>query len=1610
MPVETTSPRVIPADALGVDQKIDYDPRDSAWKILIRKDNKPEKSVDPDDEYNYQGIKLNPLRSVTVEVKESTYSGELTRQVNLDDKLKSGFDYLSATHSLEVNTPKTQFLQSIVDRMIDTLGIDPMKVVVMNKGAKPEAFVFADGTMFVSQSLLNSLDSVDEIGGVLAHEIGHIVNKTTEKSIQAGDPSHEFGVGWSHETASDLLTPYLLNKMGLNSLAGASAIQKIAGAERGDIHQTGHTRASQIVGLHGAKDYPTSKKKPTPKAQELVGEAISTNLEIFTEKMKKIMYEKKVKNPELTDILRRLHPKDFAKAYEEIHQYISYGFLEDAYSLNHQSALEQANQVVIEKLDELGITEKLDQQLFMISLSNKTYGADPNLYLFQDPQLIVDLSAQASSFLEKDILQIASKRLFDRQYTGHLLNTFADLISINLYDINFPFALGHLPVTRDSLLETLANLNRVTQTSEEAAKTLKDTTTRALLKYVDYTFLRMATETGDEIDTEQIRAFFMEAKNLGIPISEAFLNRDTTYYLYIELESKKKIKVDQENVQNIIQTIREVYGFIKPEGSEYKPYMDYERIDSFFEGTLGEMSSQEAWAKFVGELRRFADFKSLTDAQRSEFVHYIDQKIAGLSTSIKMDISAWLNDVRSLKRIEELSDEQKKLNDRFVKFNLRAFLALSVFQNDGPEFYQYVEHAMGELNVDPNSLSLIQLINLCHGFLSIGSSSQEQKDTFLYGQGYSQITKEALGGYGREGHISVKNYDQYFGLPLLKNLLQRSQTELPRFDNLADLNAFLAKEFPKTGFFKAGKDQMQDLFDDSPFELIFGRSVRQNFLEITQKGIKESDLGNLYNFLQIYYPPGVVKDEILREVNKRYLKSGEVSFEQKLDYLVEHYSNVGVEGMSILAEQIEDFQTYLIFHSRMEDKIKSYITGSSEAAVVATSDVATSYLSGYFGTVLETAKDDLKTRLRSSADFASSWFSHYFSEHSYSSAAGKVKFDRETRKFINTREVRSVFETVSDSFKSLKSLSQFKRFLIAQKTLTDRNGAFSSARNRRILSDILVSSIGVKNGFIKETLKTAAWEGDPKFITFPAANILAPLLFRSLNVKSIIFPLLGKSQVERKTGKKDEFGRDVYTMAALDKVLASEEIRLITSSGTREITFFGADYRYKPNSEIANIAQESDQQYYLVRQSLIDLLGAEEAEELLDETIKKGKELDLANEAIIRGVEGSGALGVRSLQIMSQLLRIKDPALRERLSQSFDANPGLNKLLFWENLRDLAEIDPQVKQLLERVKLKGYLGGGSLYTTFEGVMTNEDGSKEEVVLKLLRPNAEAFVDESFNLTKGILESVTKRNRHFRGYVNKALMVLGLSKEWCKADINDPSFEADDDQFAGVVRGFNQSQSREVFYLPQRRLNTSRLKVETKARGQTINKLLKDPDIPEAVKVEAVRQMSEFFLYQLNTADQLHDQDGQGYRLIHSDPHIGNYVIDIEGNHPRIGVIDRHMYLKLSGADSGLISKFIKGGNVNDLVYSFLTRALDINGKTNPSERSKVTNFVFRNLALEYVRQLSRGGVDRMLLLNSMLTHLADVNINIPLNLRLMVRNVEALRALTGKYNLKIYSS
>lgn len=272
----------------------------------------------------------------------------------------------------------------------------------------------------------------------------------------------------------------------------------------------------------------------------------------------------------------------------------------------------------------------------------------------------------------------------------------------------------------------------------------------------------------------------------------------------------------------------------------------------------------------------------------------------------------------------------------------------------------------------------------------------------------------------------------------------------------------------------------------------------------------------------------------------------------------------------------------------------------------------------------------------------------------------------------------------------------------------------------------------------------------------------------------------------------------------------------------------------------------------------------------------------------------------------------------------------------------------------------------------------------------------------YGIGKGTLERVAEDEQasgKTREYADMGLTLIDLAQNWCIKDINDPTFLEDDRQFRGVIERFNRNQNSNIFYAPDLVYNSQLIKSETKADGRTLNQVLEDESIDQETKERILTQQTSFFLYQLE------NPISEDEYLIHSDPHVGNYVIDTSHDTLKIAVIDRNMYLRLSKKDIDVIIPLLQDDyNATKFLSSFVDRVSDIN-KEKGAGRIKTKTDVFLALVKEHgVRVRS---ADKFSLLKTVLAVFEKKKLYVPLELQLMIRNITAQKELLRRHGMKL---
>jgi hypothetical protein len=1516
------------------------------------------------DEFNNETTPiLTPRDHVIVVIPQESFGRKIepfVRDYTAD--VAKEFQYYSKTKGLEVGTERTEILQKIADDMTADLGIKT-RVVIMNKGRDPQAFVMPDGTIFISQSLINMMDNMDEVGGVIGHEIRHLANETFKNKVLAGNPIKTFGVGWVHEMVADSGVQDLLQKANLNSTAFGDVIKKISGFERDQIHQTGAARSAQYTAQHWFKHSTTSSNPLTTVDSRLIREAAWSNDDIARDFIEKRDIEG------LRKILPKLHRKDLKEIRDPLLR-SKKGEKEklDKFIDTKHQMLSTYNQLLSERLKDAGYSEN-ERILYLISLEGpNTSWRDLNL--IKSPQQLLEVVGAIDSLTDEDTRLVAAmdQLLFNGRVNdnegaslkNHIVQSLMGAVATEMYAENFKEGPG-IPVNEDILMEVLSNENLKIYGNENA---------RIVAKLIRQTYLHIDEEINDLVDEDQIRTLLLEVKQRGIVISlTSFENAIDGWFMDLDnsnhLQSKVLIK----------EIAKEIFKKPEPEIETF----DFEKIDEYFkdyqilanEGIDGH--TQESLVKFLHEVSIYLEQTNVSEDKKLEFCRYISQKFGEINFPHNGHYSKMLDNIKHTDYAFSLpGEEEKQLDTKLRLFNLRMVTGLALFSQDSPEFYSYMGEVMNQSGIDPDQLSKMQLLNLCRDLMN------GYPHTGLHQRSAGIFTDHRFSNY-HIPDISVSNFEHLLNLPFIKNLVER-RGELNL--SLPELNEYTAKlidGLKLREIFAKTKDDYS-LFNDSLESIIAGQEVRENFNRLLDQGIPEEQYDQLYQFINLYYPKGAERDLFLREINKAFLKSPNVSLDQKTDYLIQNYDSVGPEGMVIIAEQITDMKTYAVFRGKMSDRIKEYLAGSQIVTKIAAIDVITSFFGNKFDFVFKTAQDDSAQGREQSTFLVREWLKEKFKF-----------FNTKNQKFDINESNRIDFRSPADLMGYLQNLSLLQRVAISSKLLTDTGGAFSSLENRRLLGSLMVSSLGLKPGFISGVIQKACESGDEKLLTFPISKVIAPLLFRSIKPSSVdTQKLLGSIYY------KDRFDQT----GLLGTFVTPNQLDTIINSTTRQITEFGPHYQNQPNSKAAQIARESDDQYNLATDRLQQLFK-EEPQQPTEESESPQQVLDPAIEAVLSGLESSGALAVRSLQTSSQLHQF-EPAVSKRLSQSFDSNSGVNKLVFLDNLHDLVARDPSVNQFLSRVEINEYLGGGSLYTVRAGVYIDENGQRRDIVLKALNPNAKYFVDAFHKLASDILTKVARSRgpQENKKFANLGLTLINFSQLWCTKDIEDQTFAEDDDRFKvgldEVTQGLGVN-----FFVPDRVFTHPELKSEDRVFGRTLNKVLRDETVSAETKKELVEETGRLFLAQLNGPNHT-DQNGNQYKLVHSDPSVGNFVVDESQPSLTEGIIDRNMYLRLTPKDVAISNMLIKGGNDNQFVYTFIDRTLDAN-TSNPVKRAAITGRVWTAIVREYAKQTSIGRVNRLEMFQVLSSELEAAGAKVPLELRLMVKNITAIGELLNQH-------
>ena len=1544
-------------------------------------------------------------------------------QAKFDEQVQHDFDYYAATMELEIDSERTRKIQThIIDKMVPPE--KNARVVIMRKGVHPHAFVKADGTIFISQSLINTLDSYDELAAVLAHELSHLIFNTATEKVMS-DEERALGVGWAHEIVSDQYATELLEKARFNATAFASAIEKLQLTGRDFFHQTATMRATQVyIGLN-VVDRTTSQTQISRLDDDMKRPVAATNAELIHE-----LVEGKaittLTDAQAGEIATQLHPSDLSDFYHHLDKTV---VNRDLNKLVCNPQIEAVDTVIVSRLRSLGY-EELPCKVFLY-LRDSRNGSElmrcikepedfirvcETLMLFENSDLVNQMEYDAFNYEHAVYLRINEDRAYSDEPRFPAIEDFFSFLTHEFYDVDIePNRKGSIPITRSTLLIGLSKLSnkrsRFRLSGDEEIG-------RIVGNYLLHAIIGKAVSEGRPVEEFEIRNFLDSVLATNVTLDARSLRNIVLWGTRDSLTfNGQEYACNQESIQEIIKFIDEYFHFEK---SEYIPVEFYEaKIDQLFNvlesdkvSDLNKAKQLQAfiinWIAYVREQQKPG--RNPVDAgQRMGFAKYILDKLIRSSIICKFPVGEYLKTPGKFEPPESVtnfysshqptqkefvvSPDELERNTKYNKFLLGSLFGTYFFPTDDDDFYSYYDELCQQLGLDYAALSQVELMNLAQNVLIAEGSLNCDKLFFcnatdpLTFQPYGEMTK-------------LSNYSKLFELPFMKAMVSADQ--LTGAKTYEELLAYAENLSYRIDVHRRTTDAIHErlqIFSDSLVELMAGKVIREESLALLDPNMEDSELLQLSQFLYSHYPDGPQKELLNREINRRYLRSKTISLDEKITYLVRNFEQLGFEGLVTVANEITTIEDFRRFKKRIGKTFNLLISGSTEATPLATGDYLSSFLSEKFESVFQTALTDETTQKEVSTESATKWFEHLASLAQFRFHNG-IQFDQDSNTFLVDRFTRGVLHSLHDYYELMRNLSPTQRSTIVLKLLVDKEGGLTSTENREVVVRQLVEALGLEEGFIRSVVESAVRVADAKLASYMVAQVLGPLLFRAFNEKLIDIDSVGQTPIETKHERNGEgVWEEVVVSRAVDFV-PREKLSGALVAPTRDIVFFGPEYIGHQTSPISQLAQESDEQYRLFTERISTMFP--DTKPIASEADGGIAEVDLATEALIKAVETSGALGVRALQLTSQFRELT-PALERRIALSFDSNPGMEKLRFWINLDKLATENQEIEELVHTITLHEYLGGGSLQTTYRATQQLEDGESREIVLRMKNPNVELFVDEVYLSATRTLQKVVEDSADpdTVKFARIGMMLLDLSKEWCKADINDGQYEESDDQFRQTIQRYNQRGNQ--LYAPGRIFTHPKLKVEMLGSGRTLNHYLQDDTISTEAKQDAIGSISDFFLFQLEKPT-YEDPTGKPHYIVHSDPHVGNFLVDNRPGGQVIGVLDRDYYLHLQQADIDVLKKLVYENDPRRFTSAFIDRLLDIN-QIAGFQRAKIRTKIVGKIGF----QIARGEKDSMMLLRTLMAEFTDAELQVPIEMRVMIRNIVAFKQLNLRYGMKLVS-
>jgi len=198
-------------------------------------------------------------------------------------KAKESYEDISKYNGPEFGNEATSFIERKIDEILifakrkDLIG--KVRVVILNRSDELRAFAMPDKTIVLTQRLINELQHLDTLMGIVIHELTHIINDDFKEFFSI---SKRF----TQEKIADSTTPTYLDKLELNStglLLASMIIEKSIKnpSKKSLIYSELPQRQIELETQHRVFHRENSTKELTPLDHTLIKEYRPTNEEIY---------------------------------------------------------------------------------------------------------------------------------------------------------------------------------------------------------------------------------------------------------------------------------------------------------------------------------------------------------------------------------------------------------------------------------------------------------------------------------------------------------------------------------------------------------------------------------------------------------------------------------------------------------------------------------------------------------------------------------------------------------------------------------------------------------------------------------------------------------------------------------------------------------------------------------------------------------------------------------------------------------------------------------------------------------------------------------------------------------------------------------------------------------------------------------------------------------------------------------------------------------------------------------------------------------------------------------------------------------------------------------